>query len=150
MATTFRGRDSYYDVRPEGEFGYGGPAGGIVRSIYALGRGVLAGLLMFFGGVHMTGHADELVPHDSGLGALHEIVDQMSIGGLTGPIEFLIGLGLFLTIRNPAMRMFSVLFMGGILFGYANGYTLADMLGMIAHLLEDAAGMVEQAAVNAG
>lgn len=149
MATTFRGRDSYYDVRPESDFGYGGPAGGFVRSLYALGRGILAGLLMFFGGVHITGHAEELAPHDSGLGALHEIVDQLSIGGLTGPIELIIGLGLFLTIKSSAMRMFSILLMGGIIIGYANGYTLADMLGLLAMLLQDAAGMLEQAAVKA-
>jgi hypothetical protein len=149
MASTFRSRDSYYDVRPEGEFGYGGATGGFVRSLYGLGRGILAGLLMFFGGVHVSGHADELVPHDSGLGALHEIVDQLSIGGLTGPIELIIGLGLFLTIRNPAIRLFSLLLMGGVIFGYANGYTLADMLGLLATLLKDAAGMLEQAAVNA-
>lgn len=151
MATAIRGRGAAYDVRPARGWDaeYGGPIGGAVRSLTGLARGVLAGLFIFFGAVHLTGKADLIAPPDTALGQLHELVDQMSIGGLTGPIEVVVGLLLFLTVKETVSRALGLALVIVIVAGYASGYTLADMLSALSSLLRNAAGVLDNVAAQA-
>lgn len=147
MGTATRERVAAHDVRlaRERPAGYADPAGGTIQAFVSLARGVLAGLLVFFGGVHLIGKSDVISPSSSGLGQLHEIVHHLSIDGLMGPIEIAVGLLLFLTVRHAATRMVGLLLVVAIVVGYANDYSAIDMLNALASFLQGAVESIKVA-----
>lgn len=146
MATAIRGKGAAYDVRPARE--WDGGRGGLIRSLSGMARSLLGGLLVFFGGVHLTGNGDVIAPSGGGLGQLHELVHELSVEGVMGPIEIAVGLLLLVTVRETASRAFGLLLVIVVIVGYANGYTLADMLTISWSLLRDAVGGLENAAAR--
>ena len=150
MTSAIRGRGAAFDVSPTDEqaFGIGGPLGGIVGFITDATRGACSGLLALMGGAHITGTASTITPQGSGLSYLTSILEQFSYSGIAGPVEVLGGIALFLTARRVLARTLGLLLFIGLLAGYANGYSLADMLGILSTALQAAAGFLETTAAQ--
>lgn len=145
MASALRGRGAVYDVRPSGEYAYGGPFGGLIGFVIDALRGGCAGLLALLGGSHITGTAAPLTA-PAGFESLTGLLQNISAGGLTGPVEILGGAALYLTARRTIARTLGLLLFIGFITAYANGYSTAEILTALSKLLSSAAGAVDSIA----
>ena len=145
MATAIFGKGAAYDVRPAGEHAVGlsGPIGGLIGMIKDALQGACSGLLSLLGATHMTGTP-------GGLGTLHSEIDvldgiwqSISAGGLAGPVELLGGIALFFAARRTISRTAGLLAFIAFIAAYSNGYSVNDMLTVLANLLEGAAGALQ-------
>jgi len=142
MATAIKGKGAVYDVKPAGEFAYGGPIGGIIGFITDTVRGSCSGLLALLGGTHITGTASAMTL-PAGTESFVGLMEQLSVGGLTGPVEILGGAALFLTARRAIARTLGLLLFIGFAAAYANGYSVPEMLTALSDLLKRAAGLID-------
>lgn len=145
MANAINGRGAMYDVRPAGEHAYGGPIRGLIGFATDATRGACSGLLALLGGMHMTGAVSaQQFSAPAGLESLGAMLQQMSMGGIAGPVELIGGLALFLTARRAIARTLGLLAFIAFVVAYAQGYSIADMIAFISTLFTGAAGALEQ------
>jgi len=140
-----RGRGAAYDVRPAGESGLGfaGPFAGLMGFAKDSVQGSCSGLLALLGASHMSGAPGGFATISSDVGTLGAFWQSLSATGLAGPVELLAGIVLFFAARRTIARTLGLLAFVGFIAAYANGYNTSDMLGVLASLLEGAAGALQ-------
>ncbi|NNE42407.1 MAG: hypothetical protein HKN14_15980 [Marinicaulis sp.] len=136
-----------YDVKPAGEHPYfhGGSIAGLIGFALDAFRGACAGLLGLLGASHTTGAGFVSAPAAGEMPGLTQVMEQMSVGGLAGPVELLGGLVLFLTTRRTIARTLGLLGFIGLMAAYSNGYSLDEILLMAAGGLQRASEFLEGA-----
>lgn len=150
MAIALGGAGPRYDVRPAKEKRgmFGGPLGGFSGICKDTTQGACAGFLSLIGATHLTGGGSAFGTTGSNIGWLDGLWTSLSANGMAGPVELLGGIALFLAARRTVSRTVGLLAFIVFAVAIANGYTLADMLGMISTFLEGAAGVVESIPVG--
>ena len=150
MAIALGGAGSRYDVKPTKESRgiFGGPLGGFSGICKDTSQGACAGFLSLIGATHLTGGASAFGASGSNIGFIDNIWTSLSANGMAGPGELLGGIALFLAARRTISRTVGLLAFIVFAVAIANGYTLADMLGMLSSFLESAAGVVESIPVG--
>ncbi len=144
-AGAIRGRGAAYDVRPTGESGSGfaGSFAGLMGFAKDSVQGSCSGLLALLGASHMTGAPGGFATIGSEVGTLGAFWQSLSATGLTGPVELLAGVILFFAARRTIARTLGLVAFVAFIAAYANGYSTSDMLGVLASLLEGAAGALQ-------
>ena len=132
-----------YDVRPSGEFKgfYGGPLGGFVATIKDAMQGAGAGFLSLTGATTIASGDTMAMAGD--LGVLGQLWPALATNGMSGPVQLVAGVLLFLAARRTISRTAVLMLFIACVAGYANGYTLADMLSGASAVLDGAAGALE-------
>ena len=145
MAIANAKRGNIYDVKPAGEHlpSYGGPIAGLIGFVLDSFRGACAGLLALLGASHATGAGFVSAPAAGELPGLTQVMEQMSVGGLAGPVELIVGFVLFLTTRRIIARTLGLLGFIGLMVAYTKGYSLEEILLMAAGGLQWASEMIE-------
>jgi hypothetical protein len=141
--TTARGAGPRYDVRPSSEFKslYGGPLAGLAATIKDAAQGAGAGFLSLTGATTIA--SGETMAATGDLGLLGELWPALATNGMSGPVQLVGGVLLFLAARRTISRTAGLLIFLACVVGYSNGYTLADMLSGASAVLEGAAGALE-------
>lgn len=143
MNTAIRAAGARYDVRPTGENRgiYGGPARSLACMIKDAAQGAGAGFLSLTGATSIA--SGQPMAAASDLGMLGSIFPSLAASGMTGPMQLIGGIVLFLAARRTISRTAGLMAFIAFLAAYANGYTLVDMLGAASSVLEQAAGALE-------
>jgi len=145
MASAIRGAGGRYDVRPSGENGgayYGGPVRSLACIIKDACQGAGAGFLSMTGATSITS-GQPITATTGDLGMLGEIFPSLAASGMTGPLQLVGGVLLFLAARRTISRTAGLMAFIAFIAAYANGYSLADILGSAADVLDGAAGVLE-------
>lgn len=146
-----RGAGPRYDVRPASGFNslYGGPLGGLAAMIKDAAQGAGAGFLSLTGATSIA--SGETMAATGDLGILGELWPALASNGMSGPVQLVGGVLLFLAARRTISRTAGLMIFLACVIGYSNGYTLADMLNGASVVLQGAAGALESipAAENA-
>ena len=145
MASIVRGRGAQYDTRPDGDGSAG--IGGLFGFCRDGLQGACAGLLALLGATHMTSAPAGFAELHSKVAWLDSIWSSLSASGLAGPVELLGGVALFFAARRTMARTVGLLAFIAYVTAYANGYSTADMLSVLAQLLSSAAHALEPANV---
>ncbi|MEM9014105.1 MAG: hypothetical protein AAGB02_03255 [Pseudomonadota bacterium] len=107
-------------------------------------QGVCAGILATLGAAHMVTQPNvSIASSEPGAVSLNAVLENIAMGGLTGPIEILGGLALFFAARRPLARTLGVLAFIGFLWAYTNGYGVAELLPILSALFLQFAGAVD-------
>lgn len=143
MAIAVKGAGARYDVRPARADGspYGGPLTGLACMIKDAMQGAGAGFLSLTGATSIASGQPMTAAGD--LGLLGEVFPSLAASGLTGPLQLVGGVILFLAARRTISRTAGLMGFLAFLAAYANGYSLADMLSVASDVLEGAAGVLE-------
>lgn len=138
-----RGAGSRYDVRPSGANRgvYGGPLGSFACMFKDCAQGAGAGFLSLTGATSIASGQPITATGDFGL--LGAVFPSIASSGLTGPLQLLGGVILFLAARRTISRTTGLLAFVAFLAAQANGFTLADMLTAASDVLEGAAGALD-------
>ncbi|WP_425408906.1 hypothetical protein [Hyphococcus sp.] len=149
MAIAVSGAGSRYDVRPNAENrGAFGPLSGVAGASKDVCQGACAGFLSLIGATHLTGAESVMGTSGSSIDFLDNIWSSLAANGMAGPVELLGGVALFLAARRTVSRTLGLIIFIAIAAAIANGYTLADMLGMVSSFLQSAAGVVDSIPVT--
>ena len=143
MNKAIRATGARYDVRPSGENTgfYGGPARSLACMIKDAAQGAGAGFLSLTGATSIA--SGETIAASSDLGMLGSIFPSLAASGMTGPMQLIGGVVLFLAARRTISRTAGLMAFIAFLAAYANGYTLVDMLSAASSVLDQAAGVLE-------
>jgi len=143
MNTAIRAAGARYDVRPSGENRglYGGPVRSLACIIKDACQGAGAGLLSLTGATSIA--SGQPMAAASDLGMLGSIFPALGSSGLTGPLQLVGGVLLFLAARRTISRTAGLMAFIAFIAAYANGYTLVDMLSAASSVLDNAAGALE-------
>lgn len=143
MTIAVKGAGARYDVRPARADGspYGGPLTGLACMIKDAMQGAGAGFLSLTGATSIASGQPMTAAGD--LGLLGEVFPSLAASGLTGPLQLVGGVILFLAARRTISRTAGLMGFLAFLAAYANGYSLADMLSVASDVLEGAAGVLE-------
>ncbi|PQA85484.1 hypothetical protein [Hyphococcus luteus] len=143
MTTAIRGAGARYDVRPARANGslYGGPLGALACMVKDCAQGAGAGFLSLTGATSIASGQPMTATGDFGL--LGAVFPSLASSGLTGPLQLVGGVLLFLAARRTVSRTTGLLAFVAFLAAYANGFTLADMLTAASNALEGAAGALD-------
>ena len=143
MAIAVKGAGARYDVRPARADGspYGGPLTGLACMIKDAMQGAGAGFLSLTGATSIA--SGETMTAAGDLGMLGAVFPSLAGSGLTGPLQLVGGVILFLAARRTISRTAGLMGFLAFLAAYANGYSLADMLSVASDVLEGAAGVLE-------
>ncbi len=139
MNTAIRGAGARYDIRPakaEGSY-YGGPLAGLACMIKDAAQGAGAGFLSLTGATSIA--SGETMTATGDLGLLGAVFPSLASSGLTGPMQLVGGVILFLAARRTISRTAGLMAFIAFLAAYANGVTVADMLTAASYALEQAA-----------
>lgn len=143
MATVLKGAGARYDVRParaDGSF-YGGPLTGFACMLKDAMQGAGAGFLSLTGATSIASGQPMTAAGD--LGMLGAVFPSLAASSLTGPLQVVGGIILFLAARRTISRTAGLMGFLGFLAAYANGYSLADMLSVASDVLKTAASLLE-------
>ena len=143
MATALRGAGARYDIRParaDGSY-YGGPLAGLACMIKDAAQGAGAGFLSLTGATSIA--SGEPITAAGNFGLLGEVFPSLAASGMTGPLQLVGGVILFLAARRTVSRTAGLMAFIAFLAAYANGYSLADILTAASDALEGAAGVLE-------
>ena len=143
MTIAVRGAGARYDVRPARADGspYGGPLTGLACMIKDAMQGAGAGFLSLTGATSIA--SGETMTAAGDLGMLGAVFPSLAQSGLTGPLQLVGGVILFLAARRTISRTAGLMGFLAFLAAYANGYSLADVLSAASDVLEGAAGVLE-------
>lgn len=143
MTIAVKGAGVRYDVRPARADGspYSGPLTGLACMIKDAMQGAGAGFLSLTGATSIASGQPMTAAGD--LGLLGEVFPSLAASGLTGPLQLMGGVILFLAARRTISRTAGLMGFLAFLAAYANGYSLADMLSVASDVLEGAAGVLE-------
>lgn len=143
MANAIIGAGSRYDVRPTTGNGgvYGGPLGSLACMLKDCAQGAGAGFLSLTGATSIA--SGQPVTATGDLGLLGAVFPSLASSGLTGPLQLIGGVILFLAARRTISRTTGLLAFVAFLAAYANGFTLADILTAASDVLEGAAGALD-------
>lgn len=144
MALALKGAGARYDVRPAGENSglYGGPLAGLACMIKDCAQGAGAGFLSLTGATSIA--SGEPLTATGDLGMLGAVFPSLAASGLTGPLQLVGGIILFLAARRTISRTAGLMAFVAFLAAYANGFTLVDMLSAASDVLDGAAGALDQ------
>ena len=133
-----------YDVRPSGENRgvYGGPARSLACMIKDAMQGAGAGFLSLTGATSIV--SGETMASGGDLGLLSAVFPSLAASGMTGPMQLIGGVVLFLAARRTISRTTGLMVFIAFMAAIANGYSLTDMLSLLSNLLQSAAGALEQ------
>ncbi len=133
MNKAIRASGARYDVRPAGEHSgfYGGPARSLACMTKDAAQGAGAGFLSLTGATSIA--SGETI-------AASSVFPSLAASGMTGPMQLIGGVVLFLAARRTISRTAGLMAFIAFLAAYANGYTLADMLTIASGVLDQAAG----------
>jgi len=143
MTIALRGAGARYDIRPAkaDDSPYGGPMTGLACMLKDAMQGAGAGFLSLTGATSIANGQPVTAAGDFGL--LGEVFPSLAASGLTGPLQLVGGVILFLAARRTISRTAGLMGFVAFLAAYANGYSLADMLTAASDFLEGAAGVLE-------
>ncbi|WDI30938.1 hypothetical protein PUV54_13340 [Hyphococcus flavus] len=149
MARALSASGARYDVRPAGENrgAYGAPFRGPACIIKDALQGAGAGFLSLTGATSIAS-GETMMAASSDLGMLGEIFPSLVSSGLTGPLQLVGGVLLFLAARRTISRTAGLMAFIAFVAAYANGYDIADMLQMASNVLQGAAGALESIPVT--
>ena len=149
MARAITARNAYYDTQPVREYrrGLGAPLSDIFGFAMDCTRGACSGLLALLGASHIAA-GQVAQPAIASADPVVAMLESVAAGGLTGPVELFAGVALFLSTRRGLARVLGLLAVLAMTVGYAKGYEPAELLGLIAQLLQTAAGGLEQVAAT--
>jgi len=145
MASAVIGAGSRFDVRPSNGNGgsyYGGPARSLACIIKDVCQGAGAGFLSMTGATSIAS-GQPLTATTSDFGMLGEIFPSLAASGVTGPLQLVGGVLLFLAARRTISRTAGLMGFIAFIAAYANGYSLADILGGAADVLNGAASALD-------
>ncbi len=145
MALAIRGRGAAYDVRPAGEngFGFAGPFGNLFGFAKDAIQGSCSGLLALLGASQLSGVAGGFATVGSEIQSLDGLWQSLSATGFAGPMELFAGIVLFFAARRTIARTLGLVAFIAFVVAFAQGYTVADMLGALTWLLENAAAILQ-------
>ncbi len=142
MTTAIRGAGARYDIRPSSTNSlYGGPLGSLACMFKDCAQGAGAGFLSLTGASSIASGQPMTATGD--LGLLGAVFPSLMSSGLTGPLQLIGGVILFLAARRTISRTAGLMAFIAFLAAYANGFTLADMLTAASNALEGAAGALD-------
>ena len=143
MALAIKSAGPRYDVRPASENRglYGGPITGLACMLKDAAQGAGAGFLSLTGATSIASGQPLTATGDFGL--LGAVFPSLASSGLTGPLQLVGGIILFLAARRTISRTTGLLAFVAFLAAYANGYTVVDILSATSDLLDSAAGALE-------
>ncbi|MEM8937046.1 MAG: hypothetical protein AAGC77_11620 [Pseudomonadota bacterium] len=136
MTSMFGNFGARYDAAPAHDTPlYGGPVASFVFFFVDLMRGICAGVLGMLGGTHLTQSASTLSANGAIIDPSASFWEQIAAGGLSGPIELIGAVALFLSARGAIARTLGVLLFVAFMVAYTNGYTAPDMIMGLSTIL---------------
>ena len=138
MATTYSRRNAVYEGRPVQEFDRhrNRPVRGLAGFLFDCSRGACAGLLTLLGGLHIIqGQAAETLTSAPAT-SMAGVLEKFAAGGLTGPIELIAGVALFVTARPGMARLIGLLAFIGFVTAYVQGYNPQEILAIALSSIE--------------